>query len=218
MPTGIRSEIDWLGNRSFHVSGKTKRAREFAHGRKITSTLLSQFNETGIVGVAADRSPIWPPGFIGSISHSDHFVWGVVGKDSAAISIGIDTEIIVDKKTQAQLRAEIATTTEWQIAEAMELDRRATFTLVFSAKEAFYKCCYPMNGEYFGFKDVMIESLDDKKIRLAMRQSNPHLANPSFSGEAHMPSTLDVFFYIYQGSVFTLTWVDRSFDAGRESR
>jgi 4'-phosphopantetheinyl transferase EntD len=34
----------------------------------------------------------------------------------------------------------------------------AAVTLIFSAKEAFYKCQYPLTGEPLGFHDVRVEA------------------------------------------------------------
>ena len=77
----------------------TKRQREFAAGRSCTAVLLNRWNITEEVGVAQDRSPIWPDGFVGSISHSDRWVWAAVAKSEDRPAIGIDTETVVSSET-----------------------------------------------------------------------------------------------------------------------
>ena len=193
------------------LAARSKRKLEFARGRSIAQLLLGRFGELKNVGVAADRSPIWPPGFIGSISHSDDFVWVAIGRQSAAVSVGIDTEPIVSNATRVQLQAEIATDKEWLIASRLNLDPLTTFTILFSAKEAFYKCCYPLTHLFFSFQDVAIEAANNNRVRLRMRPSNPNLSSPSAAAlnTTKVPSTLDVFFRVHEGNVFTVAWIDQ---------
>ena len=67
----------------------TRRQREFAEGRACARTLLDRFGNWEEVGVAEDRSPIWPHGFTGSISHSNSWVWTAVAESDNAASLGI---------------------------------------------------------------------------------------------------------------------------------
>lgn len=220
MPSEIATSIESQDYDLVSNSTKSKRVREFTRGRTTAGTLLSQFGETGKVGVADDRSPSWPNGFVGSISHSSSLVWVVVARESAIASVGIDTEQVADGKTQIELRPEIATPQEWSIADSMGLSPEATFTLVFSAKEAFYKCCYPLSQLYFGFKDVAVQAVDDGKIRIGMCSSNPNLACPNSNEQPRpecMPVSLNVFYFLHHVDVFTAAWIHPPASSHQES-
>lgn len=169
----------------------TKRQREFSAGRSVASELLKTFGVSERVGVNADRSPAWPKGFAGSISHSDHWVWCAVAGRSGYRSVGIDTEPIVDESTAQQLHEQIATETEWQIATIPSLDQCQRFTLIFSAKEAFYKCWYPMTGTVLNPKQIEVCQLDENRITMK-RNSDPF--------------QLEIRYLIYGDNVFTATW------------
>ena len=209
MPADFETCVQLHSYQPVPGADKSKRKLEFARGRKVASMLLIQLGAVGNVGVAMDRAPIWPTGFIGSISHSYCFVWVAVGHDSAAASVGIDTEAVVDVSTQNLLRPEIATEQEWMIADAIGLDPATTFTLVFSAKEAFYKCCYPLTRLYFDFKDISVDATDDDRIRLRMGPTNPNLSTEDPTIRNQLPPSLDVFFFVHRENVFTVTWINQ---------
>jgi enterobactin synthetase component D len=184
---------------------RQKRPAEFQIARQCAHTLLKELNCTETVGVNDDRSPIWPQGFVGSISHSDNWTWAAVAKQSEVASIGIDTETIATPETREQTQHEIASNSDWVIAQEFLGERgysdESVFTLVFSAKEAFYKCWYPINQNYFGFEHAAIESATSDSIRIKTNQSNPNFGiGPSF---------LDVQYAVTATDVFTFTWMEK---------
>ena len=179
----------------------TKREQEFAAGRSCAATLLSRWNVVEEVGVADDRSPIWPQGFAGSISHSNHYVWSAVTKTNQMLSLGIDTEIVVSPDTREMLNERIVTEQERSILEPLGLSSEVAFTLAFSAKEAFYKCWYPVTQAFFEFKQAAIQSCTADTIRIASLASNP---NYNLS-----PAWLDVHFIATDRDVFNATWMEQ---------
>ena len=204
--------LEWLRSLQPHASSslcpfsdtaidpRTKRQREFQAGRDLAAELLSLQGEQTVVGVNQDRSPCWPDGFVGSISHSNHWVWVAVARNTAIRSIGIDTETIADPDTCQQVRFDIATAAEWLIAEALDLTPEQAFSVVFSAKEAFYKCWYPVTQTWFGFEHAAVESVTHDRIRIRNKESNPNAGIG--------PETLEVFFMIKENEVFTATWME----------
>jgi len=179
----------------------TKRQREFAAGRSCTAVLLNRWDITEEVGVAQDRSPIWPDGFVGSISHSDRWVWAAVAKSEDRPAIGIDTETVVSSETCDMLDNDIVTAPERLVIESLGLNPQVAFTLAFSAKEAFYKCWYPITKSFFEFKQVAIQSCTTDTIRIASLESNPNF-NTS-------PAWLDVHYLATDSDVFTATWMEQ---------
>ena len=198
-PNGTQTVLRRRNAASFDHS-MTKRQQEFAEGRSCAAALLSHWNVSQEVGVADDRSPIWPDGFAGSISHSENWVWSTVAQSNEIRSLGVDTEIVVSSKTQDILHDDIVTAQERSVIEALGVSPQVSFTLAFSAKEAFYKCWYPITKSFLEFKQVTIESCTSNKMRIAPLTSLP---NSSLN-----PAWLDVHFLVTDSDVFTATWMD----------
>ena len=72
-----------------------KRKAEFIAGRIACRRLLDSYGNSGQVSINADRSPAWPDGFTGSISHDGRIACAVVlpraGENSG---IGIDLRML----------------------------------------------------------------------------------------------------------------------------
>ena len=186
-----------------NIDPRTKRENEFKLGRVVAEYQLAKLgheNSTGSIGVNDDRSPNWPAGYTGSISHSNQWLWVSVCYSRSIGSVGIDTEIIVPDLTRRQIQDEIAREDEWRIADQIGLDSKTTFTLVFSAKEAFYKCLYPLDQNYFGFKDAEVTAVSDQHIRIRKIQNET-------TNTLQLPTELDVIFHVQGNNVFTATWV-----------
>jgi 4'-phosphopantetheinyl transferase EntD len=150
----LPAEVPYLGR------AVAKRAREFAAGRLCARRALAEF---GIVdfplAVADDRQPLWPPSMVGSITHTAGFCAAVVAERRCAAGLGVDSEVVGDVNPPIWpsicLPAEIA----W-IRSLPAAEQAAAVTLIFSAKEAFYKCQYPMVRERLGFHDARVEATD----------------------------------------------------------
>lgn len=176
---------------------QAKRQREFRQGRTFAKSLLRQLGCDAEVGTNDDRSPAWPEGFVGSISHSQNWMWTVVGQQSELASIGIDTEAVVSQETRQQLLFEIATDQEWEAFGNSPLTPEQIFSVVFSAKEAFYKCCYPLVKQYFGFEHAIVD-----RVLPTSLQIKTALTHPSFDA---MPKSLEVQYFVDRKDVFTVT-------------
>ena len=184
------------------ADARQKRQYEFEAGRRSAESLLKQLGCPQQVWVNEDRSPAWPDSYTGSISHSQSWTWTAVGQSTSIGSIGIDTESIVTDATREQIRHDIATDIEWKTAQDSGLNPNQIFTVVFSAKESFYKCWYPLTRTYFGFEDAIVESASPSSLRIRMANTNPN-----FGSE---PNSLEVFFLTTASDVFTFTFMEQS--------
>ncbi len=203
VPETIRHSIvpvDQFGYES-GKSGKTKRQAEFNAGRFCAQQALSTWNQDGPVGQADDRSPIWPDGFAGSISHSKNWVWASAAKTDQILSVGVDTETIVDATTRSQTWKQIATIDELRTLQSLDLDPTAEFTVLFSAKEAFYKCLYPVSKQYFGFRDAIVEACQRGQLTIRTRTGSPVYKLK--------PKQLTVQYFVDSTDVFTVTWMTK---------
>lgn len=133
-----------------------KRVQEFAAGRLCARSALARLGISGFaVRAAPDRRPIWPDGLVGSITHTAGFCAAVVAERGRFGSLGLDTEIAGAVKEE--LWPSICVDAELRWIESLPRgDRTRAATLVFCAKEAFYKCQYPLTLQRLSFSDLRI--------------------------------------------------------------
>jgi 4'-phosphopantetheinyl transferase EntD len=123
-----------------------------------------------------DRSPIWPSGVIGTLTHTAGWCAVAVAlPQPACVSLGLDAERAYDMSTEVARR--VLTDLEFQRLSSLspsEFQSRAT--LCFSAKEAVYKCLFPFVQRYIGFEEVEIElDFAASSGPFAVRLLNPEL-------------------------------------------
>jgi 4'-phosphopantetheinyl transferase EntD len=134
------------------IRAAPRRRLEFAAGRHCAREALG---ELGAPPVALprrpDRQPEWPPGFVGSISHGAGYCGAVVARRSTCAGIGFDAESW--GRVRPPLWRRIATPPElaWLRAQSQEAGERWA-TVLFSAKEAFYKAQFPVSASFLGFQ------------------------------------------------------------------
>lgn len=139
-----------------------RRYKEFAAGRAAARDAMEQLGfESEPILVGHDRAPIWPAGMVGSITHTHSCAVAAVAKESEVYAIGIDVEEstpledrLIDIICSARERDWLRT----QDSPALMAK------LVFSAKEAAYKCQYPLSGRLFGFEGLELEVDPDAGI------------------------------------------------------
>lgn len=134
-----------------------KRIAEFAAGRACARAALAEFGVSGFaLRAAPDRQPRWPEGFIGTITHTTGYCAAAVASRASLVAIGLDTEIV--GAPTHDIWSTIAGSEElawiWSLPAA---EQPAAITLLFAAKEAFYKCQYPLVGEWLDFHDLRVE-------------------------------------------------------------
>ncbi len=134
-----------------------KRRAEFGTGRMLARRALATL---GIAPCAlvphADRSPYWPPGVVGSLSHTAGCCAVALTVSPRLRALGVDVE--QDTALEPRFEPTICTPAErsW-LDRAGEAQRGGNLKLLFSAKEAFYKCQYGITRTMIGFHDVTID-------------------------------------------------------------
>jgi len=135
-----------------------KRAQEFAAGRVCARRALAEFGIFDFpIRVAGDRQPIWPDHMVGSITHTAGFCAAVVAERRCIGAVGLDSEVVGDVNCEIWPSICVPNETVW-LASLPASQRAAAVTLIFSAKEAFYKCQYPVVRESLDFRDVSVEA------------------------------------------------------------
>lgn len=133
---------------------RSNRLQEFSAGRAHARTALQELGlRSPVVPVGADRAPLWPEGFVGSISHAGDLVLAVAARCTVVGAIGVDLEPSLPLDLELLSR----------ICRSEELARLQASTtplhqakLIFSAKESVYKCVSPLMGTFLEFSDVEI--------------------------------------------------------------
>jgi 4'-phosphopantetheinyl transferase EntD len=141
-----------------------KRRRELVAGRVLARRALDRLGISGHpVLRGEDRAPVWPPGVVGSISHTGGRCAVVVARPETALGVGLDLE--EPRRMTERLLPMICTPAELDRLRAEEPERRRLLgALLFSAKESVYKCQYPIARRWLGFRDVELE-LDPNRGR-----------------------------------------------------
>jgi 4'-phosphopantetheinyl transferase EntD len=142
---------------SYCTTFAPKRIAEFTGGRLCARHALIELGiDAGPIAIDANRTPRWPDGATGSITHTHGFCGAVVGLTSTIRSDHL-----------------LFTSEEHGFLTKLDAPARArAATIIFSAKEAFYKCQYTITGKWLDFHDA------------SLRLSDPDRSSGTFDVEA----------------------------------
>ncbi len=138
------------------VAAVRKRQSEFLAGRLCArEALLRATGASCTPTVNEDRSPCWPAGVVGSITHGAGWAAAVVARREQWLGIGLDVEKRLPVARADRLVAEILTPRERAGYEALDETQRALrVTLTFSIKESLFKALYPLVNKRFYFQEA----------------------------------------------------------------
>ena len=104
--------------------------------------------------------PLWPEGFTGSLTHTDGLRAAVAASTRHVHSMGLDAEP-AEPLPEGVLHS-IASATEIAMVQRLQADGYPwADRLLFCAKEATYKCWYPMTRRWLDFDEAEIELRTD---------------------------------------------------------
>lgn len=126
-----------------------KRQNSFAAGRRAALQALQAAGSGAQAwpGIGPDGLPVWPPGWRGSISHTDRLAAAAV--TPRVTILGIDIEGVVSAQTARDIAPSVLP--EHPDATLLEVTRG------FSAKEALYKALYPSTRQFRDFTAAQLE-------------------------------------------------------------
>jgi len=172
----------WPEEAALVANAVVKRRREFARGRVSARQALALLGvPAASLLVGAKREPLWPEGIVGTIAHDATLCVVAVASGATYAGIGVDVE------PEGALEPAVADRI-WSREEAEHAARRDDMSealasrLVFSAKEAFYKCQFPLTRTFVGFKEVSVR-LGDGTFELVLENAVAELpAGARFRG------------------------------------
>ena len=137
------------------------RRREFTAGRIAAREALRLVGGPDVaIGIGAAGEPLWPAGFVGSVSHTRTHAAAFVATSSDYLSVGVDLDD--ERALDDAAASDLMTPEEVQrvVSAGFAADVPTAQRFVFSAKEAVFKCQYPLAGDAnLDFLDIeLIES------------------------------------------------------------
>lgn len=133
------------------------RAEEFLAGRHLVRRILRERWPDRAPGFSLlpdpERRPVWPPGLVGSITHSGGRVAAALAEAAAVRGIGIDIQEIPDEDTARDVGRVVAPR---ELADGLGLPDAEAVGLVLSLKESLFKCLNPTFRQFIDFPDVEV--------------------------------------------------------------
>lgn len=126
---------------------------------------------TATIHIGKHRNPLWPSHMVGSISHCKSHAVAITALKSSVRGVGIDIQDEIDMHTYVQIKDQIIFKNEWNIISQINqgLTQLEVFTIIFSAKESFFKAVFEEVGRYFDFSSVSILRIDQMAKKILIR-------------------------------------------------
>lgn len=191
--TGIHPLEIEIGN-AFLSAG---RRAEFFTGRRCAHVAMKEAGFPGLpILRGRDRAPLWPLNILGSISHGASLAAAIIRKPhQKVIGLGIDIEDLV-RDIRSDITRHTLTPNEieqWGSGSG-QLSREAR--IIFSIKEAIYKCFSPINKVQLGFQDAEITEITETGFQGLL------LKNP-FVRSVQLPLSVEGNLQFYDRAVFS---------------
>ncbi|MCQ4288090.1 4'-phosphopantetheinyl transferase superfamily protein [Pseudomonas stutzeri] len=170
------------------MAAVSKRQTEFLAGRICAYEALRRvLGVPGIPAVGEDRSPCWPTGVVGSITHGAGWAAVVAARSELWRGLGLDVEKLLPVTRADRLAGEILTPRELEGYAALDDSQRALrVTLTFSLKESLFKALYPLVKMRFYFQEAELIHHDadgHARLRLLTDLSDEWKAGVELEGQ-----------------------------------
>ncbi|EWG64924.1 MULTISPECIES: 4'-phosphopantetheinyl transferase family protein [unclassified Enterobacter] len=153
-------------------SAVVKRRAEYLAARYAAQRVLRSFGCDTTPGSAPDRSPVWPSGWRGSLSHSHEWALAVIAPEASGLTPGVDIEFFAPGMMQRTAHL-FTTPQERECLAASPFDEASALLITFSAKESLYKALYPEVGRALDFDAarVCLIAPEQQRITLELTQT-----------------------------------------------
>jgi len=171
-----------------------KRCQDFATGRWCARQALQFIGVDPVaIPMGKQREPVWPPGLVGSISHTKNYYCAGVSKTKKAL--GVDAERFSGELDEQLIKA-VCSNAEYEIILSCpsEVAKYAPH-VIFSAKEAYQKAVFPFIKKILNFDAVEIK-IDWQNGSFDVKPSESVNVDIQLNGQ----------FWIRQDIVLTMVW------------
>ena len=152
-----------------------KRQADYLAGRLCARRAMEIWGYAGEPMAGHSGCPVWPRGLRGSISHSARHAVALALPAMDCGGLGIDTELVASGRASEALLRHAVLAEEHAALEFLSTDmgRDAAITVIFSAKESFYKAAFEQVGAYFGFEALALQRvrLDAKRMEFSVTRT-----------------------------------------------
>ena len=146
-----------------------KRKSRYLAGRYLARLGLKTLDATAFdVRTGSNGEPIWPNGFVGSISHSGNSTVCAIVDDPSYL-VGIDIEEIVSQEMYHKIIHQI-TNREERALLSRWTDKATMLTAIFSGKESLFKALFEPAQRIFGFRAVQLINWDANILCFELKQ------------------------------------------------
>ncbi|EGQ9933734.1 4'-phosphopantetheinyl transferase superfamily protein [Vibrio vulnificus] len=135
---------------------------EFFAGRLLAKRALEELGSFHTdVSIGIHREPLWPSGFVGSITHSKNII-GVLVLRNNNLLVGMDIEHQIASE-QSESLSNILSNKELTLLAQNGLSKVESFTIGFSAKETLFKAVFPRVKRYLDFDQSTLFKFDSNR-------------------------------------------------------
>ncbi|MEU5938472.1 4'-phosphopantetheinyl transferase superfamily protein [Micromonospora sp. NPDC047548] len=202
----VAGPADWAGEllpaerNGLGARAVESRRRDFTAGRVCARRAMAGLGLPELpVPAAADRSPAWPAGVVGTITHTRGYCAAAVARATDVRSVGMDAER--HRELNAGVRRLICRPEEEE--RCARLPAGTSWPLVlFSAKETVYKVWHPVVGSWLDFQDATVDldpdagtftaRIDPVRVRAATVADPPAVVTGRFVVEGDLVRTAAV--------------------------
>lgn len=157
MPEDLAAAVPM--RRAAHLAGRIC-AREALRAAGADETL---------VGRDRAGAPVWPAGYLGSITHAGRTAAAAAIRAGACRGLGLDYEIGMTGEVADEISDLVLRPADRRgIAGLAGISIEEGATLVFSLKESLYKAIAPSLGTFTGFEDAEIVRIGGGRARLRL--------------------------------------------------
>jgi 4'-phosphopantetheinyl transferase EntD len=160
LPPGVRVHFAASAPESFILTAdeqqgcgrfSAKRLSDFTAGRYCASEALRILGQDRVsVPIGESRQPVWPATIVGSIAHTSGMAAAIVANERLYAGLGLDLERL---QSMDNIAAQICTERELALPRSSAKEANH-LSVIFSAKEAVYKCIWPLTRTFFSFHDI----------------------------------------------------------------
>jgi 4'-phosphopantetheinyl transferase EntD len=156
-PRTVPAGVGLFPNEALTIAKAVQSRREqFTAGRVLARRALAELGHAAVeLPSGEDRAPHWPPGIVGTITHTHGWCAAAVARASEVTAIGADVEAATP--LDPGLWERICRPEERAFLQTLPSARAGLLAkAIFSAKESAYKALYPRIRTFLDFQGMCI--------------------------------------------------------------